>query len=153
MTHDIDEFDRKILSALQKDAALSLDRLAERVALSRNALWRRVRRLEEDGVIKGRVALLDPVALNVPLSVFVMIRAREHTSEWLEQFRKAVSDTPQITGAFRMSGDLDYLLRVRVSDVADYDRFYQRLIGRLKASDISASFVMEEIKDTPELPI
>jgi len=153
MIPNIDEIDRKILTALQKDAAQSLDSLADRVALSRNACWRRVRRMETAGIIKARVALLDAASLDIALSAFVMIKAREHTSEWLTQFRRAVADMPEITGAYRMSGDLDYLLRVRVSSVSDYDRFYQRFIGRMKASDVSASFVMEEIKDTTELPI
>ena len=153
MSDSIDEIDRRILMALQRDAAQSLDSLAEQVHLSRNACWRRVRRLEEDGVIRGRVAVLDAEKVGVGLSTFIMVRARDHTAEWLGDFRRVVSEMPEITGAYRMSGDLDYLLRVRVSSVADYDRFYQRLIGKLKASDVSASFVMEEIKDTTELPV
>ncbi|MXQ06531.1 winged helix-turn-helix transcriptional regulator [Alphaproteobacteria bacterium GH1-50] len=149
----MDDTDRRILSQLQKDCAQPLDALAERVKLSRNALWRRIRRLEDDGVIRGRVALLDAGKMGVGLSTFVMVKAREHTAEWLTDFRRVVSEMPEITGAYRMSGDLDYMLRVRVASVADYDRFYQRFIGRLKASDVSASFVMEEIKETTEVPV
>ena len=153
MTTSIDETDRRILMALQRDASQSLDMLAETVHLSRNACWRRIKRLEDDGVIRGRVAILDAEKIGVGLSTFIMMRAREHTAEWLKDFRSVVAQMPEISGAYRMSGDLDYLLRVRVASVADYDRFYQRLIGKLKASDISASFVMEEIKDTTELPL
>ena len=149
----MDDTDRRILSQLQKDCAQPLDALAERVGLSRNALWRRIRRLEDEGVIRSRVALLDAEKLGVGLSTFVMVKAREHTAEWLTDFRRVVSEMPEITGAYRMSGDLDYLLRVRVGSVGEYDRFYQRLIGRLKASDVSASFVMEEIKETTEVPL
>ena len=149
----MDDIDRRILAQLQKDCAQPLDALAERVHLSRNALWRRVRRLEDEGVIRGRVALLDADKLGVGLSAFVMVKAREHTADWLTDFRRVVSEMPEITGAYRMSGDLDYMLRVRVASVADYDRFYQRFIGRLKASDVSASFVMEEIKETTEVPV
>lgn len=153
MSNTIDEIDRRILASLQKDAGQSLDALAERIHLSRNACWRRIRRMEDDGVIKGRVALLDAEKLGVGLSTFVMVKAREHTADWLTDFRRVVAEIPEITGAYRMSGDLDYLLRVRVGSVADYDRFYQRFIGKLKASDVSASFVMEEIKETTEVPV
>src|SRR6056297_1554629 len=124
----IDEMDRRILRTLQRDAGQSLDALADHVHLSRNACWRRIRRMEEDGVITGRVALVDAERVGVGLSTFVMIKAREHTADWLRDFRRVVSEMPEITGAYRMSGDLDYLLRVRVGSVADYDRFYQRLI-------------------------
>ena len=153
MTQEIDETDRHILRVLQRDGSLSVEKLAETVHLSRNACWRRVKRLEQSGVIRGRVALVDADSVGVGLTVFVMLRAKEHTADWLKSFRRAVAETPEIVGAFRMSGDLDYLLRVRVASVKDYDRFYQRLIGKLKAADISASFVMEEIKDTTELPV
>ncbi|MEE9313250.1 MAG: Lrp/AsnC family transcriptional regulator [Rhizobiaceae bacterium] len=149
----LDDFDRTILRLLQKDASLSIDALAERVALSRNACWRRVKNLEEVGVIKGRVALVDAEAVDLGLSVFVMVKTNEHDSAWLEEFRKVVIATPEITGAFRMSGDLDYLLRVSIGNVKAYDAFYQRFTRTLKMSDISASFVMEEIKDTTALPV
>ncbi len=149
----LDEIDRRILRILQKDASRSVDALAEAVHLSRNACWRRVKRMEEAGVIRGRVALLDAKSLGVGLSVFVMVRATEHTKDWLESFRRAVSDLPEIVAAFRMSGDLDYLLRVEVGGVEDYDRFYQRLVDKIQATDISASFVMERLKDTTELPL
>ena len=150
--YPIDETDRRILAVLQTDASLSMDAIAERVHLSRNACWRRIRRMEEAGVIRGRVALVDPVMVGLDLSVFALIRTNRHDPEWLEAFERAVSDMPEIVGAHRMSGDLDYVLRVRVSSVADYDAFYQRLIARVPLSDISASFVMQDIKDTTVLP-
>lgn len=153
MTQNMDETDRRILAVLQKDATLSMDALAERVHLSRNACWRRIRQMEEAGVLKGRVALVDPQAVGLGLSVFVMIRTQRHDPDWLSQFQKVVRDMPEIVGAHRMSGDLDYVLRVRVADVAGYDRFYQRLIAKVPLADISASFVMEDLKDTTELPV
>ncbi len=149
----MDEFDRKILQHLQVDAAQSVDSLAERVNLSRNACWRRVKNLEESGVIKQKVALVDAEAVDLGLTVLVFVRTNEHAADWADKFRSVVHAMPEITGAFRMSGDLDYMLRVRVRDVKAYDTFYQQLTTRLRLSDISASFVMEEIKDTTALPI
>jgi Lrp/AsnC family transcriptional regulator len=149
----IDSIDKRILAELQRDATLSLDALSDRVALSRNACWRRVQRLEEAGVIAARVALLDPAALNVGLSVFIVVRTGRHSADWAESFRAAVASLPEIIGAYRTAGDIDYILRARVPDVAAYDRLYQRLIARIDMTDVSASFVMEEIKDTHELPL
>ncbi|MGB3408671.1 MAG: Lrp/AsnC family transcriptional regulator [Jannaschia sp.] len=153
MRIETDETDLRILRQLQKDTTPSLDMLAERVALSRNACWRRVRRLEEAGVIRARVAHLDAAALGLGLSVVVLIRVGSHEPGWLDRFQAAVRIMPEIQGAHRMTGDLDYILRVRVADVADYDRFYKALIARVPIADVSASFVMEDIKDTTELPI
>ena len=153
MPSELDNFDRAILRALQKDAAISMDALAERVALSRNACWRRVKRLEADGVLTGRTALIDPRMVGLGLSVFVLIRTNQHGPDWLRKFKSVVSEMPEIVGAHRMSGDLDYILRVRVADVPAYDRFYQRLIAKIELSDVSASFVMEDMKDTTVLPI
>lgn len=153
MTSMLDETDRRILAELQRDAALSVDQLAERVRLSRNACWRRVKRLEEEGVIRGRVALVDAEKLGLSLSVFVLVRTSHHDPDWLRRFREAVVSIPEITGVYRMSGDLDYVLRARVADVKAYDRLYQRLIARVPLSDVSASFVMEEIKETTAVPV
>lgn len=149
----IDKTDRRILGVIQTDATLSMDEIASRVHLSRNACWRRIRRMEETNVIRGRVALVDPGSVGLPLTVFALIRTNRHDPEWLAAFERAVSDMPQIVGAHRMSGDLDYVLRIRVGSVADYDAFYQRLIARVPLCDISASFVMQDIKDTTELPV
>ncbi len=153
MGYELDELDRKILAALQRDATLSVDQLSERISLSRNACWRRVKRLEDDGFITGRVALVDAEKLGLGLSVFIIIRTSQHDPDWLAKFRTAVVSFPEITGVYRMSGDLDYVLRARVSDVKAYDRLYQRLIAKVPLSDVSASFVMEEIKETTVVPV
>jgi len=149
----IDEFDLKILRKMQKDASLSVDTLADMVGLSRNACWRRMKRLEADGVINAKVALLDAEKLDLDLMAYVLVRTHDHEPGWLEKFRTAVRSMPEIVGAHRMSGDLDYVLRVRVRDVKAYDAFYQRLIAKVPISEVSASFVMEDIKDTTGLPI
>lgn len=153
MTLELDEIDKKILAELQHDATLSMDDLSNKVALSRNACWRRMRRMEEAGVIKGRVILIDPAAVGLGLSVLVLIKAGAHSPEWLGKFERAVATMPDIVGAYRTSGDLDYVLRVRVADMKDYDRFYQQLINRVPMGDVSASFVMDEIKETTALPL
>jgi Lrp/AsnC family transcriptional regulator len=144
--------DRMILAELQRDGTLSVDQLSERVSLSRNACWRRVKMMEEAGIITGRVAVVDPEKLGFGLSVFILIRTTHHEPEWLKKFRDAVTAIPEIIGVYRMSGDLDYVLRARVPDVKAYDRLYQRLIAKVPLSDVSASFVMEEIKETMVLP-
>ena len=149
----IDDIDRRLLRALQSDASLSLDALGERVNLSRNACWRRIKALEAKGIIKGTVALLDPDALGLGLTVFMMIKASTHATDWVSEFRAVTRDMPEILGVYRMTGDLDYLIRARVADMADYDRLYQSLIRKIALSDVSASFVMEQIKDTHQLPV
>jgi Lrp/AsnC family transcriptional regulator len=150
---ELDQFDKAILRILQRDASLSVEVIADQVALSRNACWRRIKAMEQAGIITGRVALTDPAKLGCPLEVMVMIRAGRHDADWLDSFHKAVRSMPEVVGAYRMTGDLDYLLRVRVADVPAYDAFYKRVIARIPLSDISASFVMEEIKETTALPI
>ena len=149
----LDEIDRKILTLLQQDASLPLEEVGARVNLSRNAVWRRIRAMEASGLIRARVALLDPAQLGLGLQVFITLRTSDHSPDWLERFARATADLPQITGVYRMTGDIDYLIRARVSDMADYDALYQRLIRRVPLSDVSASFVMEEIKDTTALPL
>ncbi|MCK0143558.1 Lrp/AsnC family transcriptional regulator [Aliiroseovarius sp. F20344] len=150
---DIDTIDRKILSALQHDADQSLEDLGARVGLSRNACWRRMRNLQESGLIRKRVALLDPQKLGLGLSVFIQVRTSNHDPKWLTRFSRAVKLMPEILGAYRMTGDLDYLIHARVRDVQDYDALYQRLIEKVELSDVSASFVMEELKETTELSL
>lgn len=149
----MDETDCKLLNLIQHDAALSLDELSERAALSRNACWRRIKRLEDEGIIKGRVTLLDASRINVGLTAFIALRTTEHSASWLEQFSNAVRDIPEIIGVYRMTGDVDYLLQAVIPDVAAYDRLYQRLIGRITLADVSSSFVMQEIKSTTVLPL
>src|SRR5262245_44177140 len=153
MTAEIDTIDRRILAELQRDGKLSVDELSERVGLSRNACWRRVRRLEDDRLITGRVAVVYVEMLGLGLSVFILIRTSNHDPDWLKRFKDAAASLPEITGVYRMSGDLDYVLRARVADVKAYDRLYQRLIAKVPLSDVSASFVMEEIKDTTIVPV
>lgn len=153
MNVTIDDKSLKLLKLLQVDASLSIDELAEQVSLSRNACWRRVKVLEEAGVITQRVAILNPESLGLGLMVYALIKDSEHNPDWVEQLRAVVEDTPEIISAHRMSGDLDYVLRLRVRSVADYDRIYKKLIQRIALSSISASFVMENIKETTALPI
>ncbi len=153
MSGEPDTTDRRILAELQRDGTLSVDQLSERVGLSRNACWRRMRRLEDEKFITGRVALVDADKLGLGLSVFILIRTSNHDPDWLAKFRSAVTSFPEITGVYRMSGDLDYVLRARVADVKAYDRLYQRLIAKAPLSDVSASFVMEEIRETTVVPV
>ena len=153
MKDELDAIDRRLLAELQRDCMLSADQLSERLGLSRNACWRRVKILEENKVITGRVALVNPEMLGLGLSVFIIVRTSHHNPDWLKRFREAVAAFPEITGVYRMSGDLDYVLRARVADVKAYDRLYQRLIAKVPLDDVSASFVMEEIKDTTVVPV
>lgn len=149
----LDKADRAILAELQRDATLTVDELAERINLSRNACWRRIKALEEAGVIKGRVALLDAAKLGLGLTAFIAIRTAQHEEKWLEKFSRAVRDFPEIIGVYRTTGETDYLLQAVVSDIAGYDQLYKRLITRIALTDVSASFVMEKIKETTALPI
>jgi Lrp/AsnC family transcriptional regulator len=149
----MDKYDRLILQKLQIDASQSIEQLANDINLSRNACWRRIKAMEGTGLIKQRVALLDADMAGLGLLVFVHIKTNEHSAKWLQKFSQIVKDTPAIIGAHRMSGELDYVLRVRVGSVKDYDVFYQNLTKRITVAQVSASFVMENIKDTTELPI
>ncbi|AEI93834.1 MULTISPECIES: Lrp/AsnC family transcriptional regulator [Roseobacter] len=148
-----DDIDRRLLHLLQRDASLSLEAISDSVNLSRNACWRRIKALESAGVITDRVALLDPDKLGLGLTVFMLIRTSTHSEAWVHEFRAATRDMPEVLGVYRMTGELDYLIRARVADMADYDRLYQSLIRRVALSDVSASFVMEQIKDTHCLPV
>ena len=153
MKHALDEKDRRILKEMQRDSSRPVAEIAESVSLSQNACWRRIKRVEDDGVIARRVALLDREKLNLGLQVFIAIRTRSHTAEWLDLFKRAVQDIPEITGVYRMSGETDYLLRASVPDMKAYDELYQRIIARIELEDVSSSFVMETIKETTELPL
>jgi len=149
----LDQTDRRILAELQRDGSLSNAELAERVGLSTTPCWRRVRLLEEQGYIRGRVALLDRDRLNVGVTVFVSIKTARHEADWLDTFARVVRDLPEVQEFHRMSGEVDYLMKVVVPDIAAYDRFYKRLIAEIDLSDVSSSFAMEEIKNTTELPL
>ena len=150
---EIDHIDRKILQKMQQDTTLGLEDLGDAVGLSRNACWRRVKNLTDAKIIKSRVAILDAQKLNLGLTVFISVRTNQHDPDWLDKFAAATRIMPEILGAYRMSGDLDYLIRAQVADMPAYDRFYQRLIKRIKLADVSASFVMEQIKETTALPL
>jgi len=149
----LDAKDRRILAVLQEDAMAPVAEVAERVGLSTTPCWRRIQRLEREGVIRRRVALLDADALNVPVSVFVAVRTSQHSAKWLAQFRRAVEAIPEIVEAYRMSGEIDYLLRVVVPDIAGYDAVYKQLIEKIELADVTSSFSMEEMKHTTALPL
>ena len=149
----MDDIDRGILASLQQDATLSINEISERVGLTPTPCWRRIQKLEESGVIRGRVALLDGAKLNVGVTVFVSIRTNQHNSEWLEKFADVVATIPEVVEFYRMSGEIDYLLRVVVPNIEAYDAFYKRLIDVIDLSDVSSSFAMEQIKYTTALPL
>lgn len=149
----LDSIDIHILRLLQRDASRSIGDIANTVHLSQNACWRRIKRLEGDGVIQKRVALLDAQKLGVGVTVFVSVRAGEHTEKWLETFTAAVRKLPEVVEFYRMAGDVDYLLKLQVADIAAYDRVYKSLIRAARLMDVSAAFAMEEMKKTTELPL
>jgi len=150
---DIDRIDRRILDALQHDAALSNAELADQVGLSANACWRRTRRLEEQGLIRKRVALLSQDKLNLKVTVFVGIKTNQHNEEWLKKFAAGVKAIPEVMEFYRMSGDTDYMLKIVAQDIDDYDRVYKKLISVVNLHDVSSSFAMERIKSSTALPL
>ena len=153
VSYVMDAIDKKILSCLQRDSSLSVADIAEQVGLSATPCWRRIQKLEKTGVIRRRVALLDPVKLNVGTTVFVTIKTHEHNAEWLDRFATALDAIPEVVDFYRMSGEIDYLLRLVVPDIAAYDDVYKRLIAVGGLSDVTSTFVMEEIKHITSLPL
>ena len=149
----LDEMDLKILGLLQKDCTTAVADIGKEVGLSTTPCWRRIQKLEEQGVIQRRVAVLDPVLINVGVTVFVSIKTDQHSLAWLEKFHAAVGDLPEVVEFYRMSGEVDYLMRVVVPDIAAYDAFYKKLIARVEISKVSSAFAMEQIKSTTELPL
>ncbi len=149
----MDRIDRNILRHLQEDATLSVAELAEQVGLSTTPCWRRIQNLEKSGVIRRRVALLDAGKLNVGVTVFVRIKTSQHSYDWLERFAKVIAGIDEVVEFYRMSGDIDYLLRIVVPDIASYDAVYKRLIKAADFTDVSSNFAMEEIKYTTALPV
>lgn len=149
----MDEFDRRILTVLQTDASQSVAQIADQAGLSPTPCWRRVQKLEANGVIRGRVALLDAAQLDLGLTVFVHLRIARHGSDWLEAFTRAMMAMPEVLEVSRLAGNWDYLLRVVVADMPAYDRFYKRLIEVDGLNDVSSSFSMEQIKYTTALPL
>ncbi len=143
----------KSFRLLQEDSTLAVADVARKVGLSTTPCWRRIQKLEEEGVIQRRVALLDPVKINARVTVFVSIRTNSHSHEWLRRFSEVIQEFPEVVEFYRMSGDVDYLLRVVVPDIAAYDAFYKRMIARIEIRDVSSSFAMEQIKFTTEMPL
>ena len=149
----MDRLDRRILDCLQHDASLSTADIADRVGLSTTPCWRRIQNLEKAGVLKERVALLDRDWLDLGVDVFVSLRISRHDEEWLKEFAQSVFEFPEVVEFYRMSGDVDYLMRVVVADIKAYDAFYKRLIRHTGIADVSSSFAMERIKYTTALPL
>jgi Lrp/AsnC family transcriptional regulator len=149
----MDAIDRKILNLLQQDSETPLGVIAEQVHLSTTPCWRRIQKLRASGVIKKHVVICDPEKLNVGVTVFVSIRTSQHNQAWFERFARVVKDIPEVLEFYRMSGDVDYLLRVVVRDIAGYDAVYKKLIKAADLSDVSSSFAMEQLKYTTALPL
>jgi len=149
----LDALDRKLLVLLQRDATLTIAELGERVGLSATPCWKRVKRLEDEGYIERRVALVNRAKAGLPVTVFVSIRTNQHDEAWLAEFAKATSGLPEIVELYRMSGDVDYLMKVIVADIDGYDRFYKQLIKAVKLNDVSSTFAMEQIKYSTEVPL
>ena len=149
----MDSTDRKILNLLQTDASLTVKQIAQQIPLSVTPCWKRIQKLEQNGFIRARVALLDPKKVNANVTVFMAIKTDQHTSDWIERFNREVSQLPEVMEIYRMSGEIDYLLRVVVSSIEAYDAFYKKLIDRIELANVTSSFAMEQIKYTTALPV
>jgi Lrp/AsnC family transcriptional regulator len=149
----LDEMDVKILRILQEDCTSPVAEIGKAVGLSTTPCWRRIQKLEEAGVIRRRVALLDPKRVNAGVTVFVSITTNQHSLAWLERFHAVIIDFPEVVEFYRMSGQVDYLLRVAVPDIDAYDAFYKRLIAKIQLANVSSAFAMEQIKFTTALPL
>lgn len=153
MAEGLDDIDRRILTALQADASLSIVELAERVGVSSTPCWRRVQRLEEKGFISRRVALLDRQRLNVGVTVFIAVRTSRHSLEWFDQFHRALNAIPEVQEFYRLAGDIDYLIKAVVPDIGAYDDLYKRIIGKVELTEVTSMFAMEELKCTTAVPL
>ncbi len=149
----LDDSDRALLRHLQADAALSYERLGKRLGLSKTAVWNRVQRLQREGYIRRQVALLDAERLGLAETVFVAVRTAQHSAGWLDRFTAAVTEMPEIVEAHRLTGDVDYLLKVRVANTRAFDDFYKRLIQRIDLFNVTSSLSMETLKETTELAV
>ena len=149
----LDELDRKILRLLQEDCELSLDVLAKKVGSSKTPVWNRIRKMRKNGVVRRQVAIVDPQAVGLGETFFVAIRTSEHNDEWLRDFTEAVLALPEILEVHRLTGDIDYLLKVQVNGTADFDRVYKALIGRISLYNVTSSLSMETIKSTTALNV
>jgi Lrp/AsnC family transcriptional regulator len=148
----VNKIDRTLLASMQRDASLSVAQLAEIAGLSKSACWRRIQKLEEQGVIRDRVTLLDPVSLELSLTVFISVKTNQHNQAWAKKFRAVTENIPGVLEVYRMGGEVDYLIKAVVRDMPGYDALYQELI-KADLFDVSASFVMEALKQTTELPL
>lgn len=148
----MDRIDQKILDLLQADTTLPIAAVAEKVGLSTAPCWRRIKKLEDDGVIQRRVALVDRRKVNVPMTLFVSVRTTRHAMEWVDDFRHMIADIPEIVEVWRLTGDVDYLLRIVVPDIDAYDAVYKRMIDRVELADVSSAIAMEELKYTTAVP-
>ena len=149
----MDAIDRKILAVLQEDASLSVAEIGNRVGLSSTPCWKRIQRLEAEGVIQKRVAIIDQDKLGLGVTVFVSVETEDHSGEWLTGFAKLVGAMPEVLEFYRMAGDVDYMLRIVLPDIAGYDAFYKRLIAAVPLKNVTSRFAMEKIKSTTALPI
>jgi Lrp/AsnC family transcriptional regulator len=149
----MDAIDKKILTVLQDDAALSIAEIGSRVGLSSTPCWKRIQRLEADGIIVKRVALVDQDRVGLGVTVFVSVETGDHSQEWLDRFARFVGAMPEVMEFYRMAGDVDYMLRVVVPDIAGYDAFYKRLIASVPLKNVTSRFAMEKIKSTTALPV
>ena len=149
----MDQIDRKLLALLQEDADRPLNDLAEAVNLTATPCWKRIQKLQQSGVIRKKVVLCDPAKLNVGVTVFVAVKTLNHNDQWLRKFAAAVQSIPEIVEAYRMSGDIDYMLRVVVPVITGYDAVYRKLIRAVELSDVSSSFAMERLKYSTALPV
>lgn len=149
----MDTIDRKILQTLQEDASLSVAEIGQRVGLSSTPCWKRIQKLEAEGVIQRRVAIVDQDKVGLGITVFVSIETDDHSQEWLNRFASLVSEMPEVMEFYRMAGDVDYMLRVVAADMQAYDGFYKRLIAAVPLKNVTSRFAMEKIKSTTMLPI
>lgn len=149
----LDAIDRKILTVLQEDASLSVAEIGDRVGLSSTPCWKRIQRLEADGIILRRVALVDQNKIGLGISVFVSVESGDHSDVWLKKFADAISAMPEVMELYRMAGDVDYMLRVVVADMASYDLFYKKLISSVALKNVTSRFAMEKIKSVTALPV
>jgi Lrp/AsnC family transcriptional regulator len=149
----MDAIDRKILAVVQQNASLSVADIGSRVGLSSTPCWKRLQRLEADGVITRRVALIDPEKVGLGITVFVSVETGDHSQDWLKCFAETVTAMPEVMEFYRMAGDVDYMLRVVVADIAGYDAFYKKLIATVPLKNVTSRFAMERIKSTTALPI
>ena len=149
----MDRLDRMILTILQEDTTVPVAEIGRRVGLSTTPCWRRIQKMEEEGVITARVAILDPAKVNANVTVFVSVTTNQHNDDWLTRFARSIAEFPEVVEFYRMSGQVDYLLKVVVPDIEAYDAFYKRLVAKIDITDVSSAFAMERIKDTTALPL